>query len=106
MVAVYLLNRAPMRSLNGRTSYEAWFGKKPGVRHLRTFGCMAYAKKLGLGVSKLSDRSIPGIFLGYEPGSKTYRIYDLVNRKLMISRDVIFDEKNSWNWGGEENRLG
>ena len=104
MVAVYLLNRAPTKSLNGKTPFEAWFGKKPGVRHLRTFGCMAYAKKLGPGVSKISDRSIPGIFLGYEPGSKAYRIYDPVNRKLVISRDVIFDESKGWNWG--EKRTG
>jgi hypothetical protein len=104
MVAVYLLNRAPTKSLNGKTPYEAWFGKKPGVHHLRTFGCMAYAKKLGPGVSKLSDRSIPGVFLGYEPGSKAYRIYDPVNRKLIISRDVLFDERKGWNWG--EKRTG
>ena len=103
-VAVYLLNRAPTKSLNGKTPFEAWFGKKPGVRHLRTFGCMAYAKKLGPGVSKLSDRSIPGVFLGYEQGSKAYRIYDPVNNKLIVSRDVLFDEKKSWNWG--EKRTG
>jgi len=67
-VAVYLLNRAPTKSLNGKTPYEAWYGRKPGVRHLRTFGCVAYAKRVGPGVNKLADRSIPGVFLGYEPG--------------------------------------
>jgi hypothetical protein len=54
--AVYVLNRAPTKSLNGKTPYEAWFGKKPGVKHLRTFGCTAYAKRLGPAVTKLSDR--------------------------------------------------
>ena len=98
-VAVYLLNRAPTKSLEGKTPYEAWYGRKPGVRHLRTFGCLAYAKKLGPGVSKLSDRSTPGVFLGYEVGSKAYRIFDPVKQKLIISRDVIFDERKGWNWG-------
>ena len=32
-VAVYLLNRSPTKSLNGKTPFEAWFGKKPGVQH-------------------------------------------------------------------------
>jgi hypothetical protein len=49
-------------------------------------------------VNKLSDRSIPGVFLGYESGTKAYRVFDPVNNKLIVSRDVIFDEKKSWNW--------
>lgn len=93
MVALYLLNRAPTKSLDGKTPYEAWFGKKPRVRHLRTFGCLAYAKQIGLGISKLMDTAILGVFLSYELGSKAYRIYDSVNKKLMISRDVVFNEK-------------
>jgi len=103
-VAVYLLKRAPTKSLEGKTPYEAWYGRKPGVRHLRTFGCVAYAKRVGPGVNKLADRSIPRVFLGYEPGSKAYRVYDPVNKKLMVSRDVIFDEKKSWNWGEKGTR--
>jgi transposase InsO family protein len=45
-VAVYLLNRAPTKSLNVKTPYEAWYGRRPGLRHLRTFGYIAYAKKI------------------------------------------------------------
>ena len=97
--AVYLLNRAPTKSLNRKTPYEAWFGRKPGVKHLRTFGCVAYVKKLGPGITKLSDRSVPGVFLEYEPGTKGYRVYDPSKGRLMITRDVIFDEKKAWNWG-------
>jgi len=84
------------------TPYEAWFGKKPRIKHLRTFGCVAYAKKAGPGISKLTDRSTPGVFFGYEPGTKGYRIYDPVKDKLMVTRDVIFDEKKPWNWEGKE----
>jgi hypothetical protein len=29
--AVYLLNRSPTRSLEGRTPFEAWYEKKLGV---------------------------------------------------------------------------
>lgn len=100
--AVYILNRSPTKSLSGVTPFEAWFGRKPGVKHLRTFGCVAYGKKVGPGVNKLSDRTTLGVFLGYEPGTKGYRIYDPVQDKLMVTRDVIFDEKKAWNWEGKE----
>jgi hypothetical protein len=99
--AVYLLNRAPTRSLQGRTPYEAWHDRKPKVHHLRTFGCVAHVKKIGPGVSKLTDRSVPMVFIGYETRTKGYRLYDPVAKKLHISRDVIFEESRAWKWNQE-----
>lgn len=49
-------------------------------------------------MTKLADRSTPGVFLGYEPGTKGYKVYDPVKNKLMVSRDAVFDEKKAWNW--------
>lgn len=37
-------------------------------------------------------------FLGYSSQSKGYRIYNLESKQFVISRDVEFDEKDSWNW--------
>jgi len=34
MTAVYLLNHAPTKSLDGMTSYEAWQGRKLALYHL------------------------------------------------------------------------
>ena len=90
--AIYLLSRAPTKSLKGRTPYEAWYNKKPKVHHLCTFGSVVYVKKVGPGISKLSDRSTKMVFIGYETGTKGYRVYDPVTKKLHISRDVIFEE--------------
>jgi hypothetical protein len=41
--SVYFLNRCPTRSVQNMTLYEAWSGRKPGVSHLKVFGCIAYA---------------------------------------------------------------
>ena len=38
------------------------------------------------------------IFIGYELRSKAYRCFDLVNSKVIISRDVIFEEDEKWTW--------
>jgi hypothetical protein len=105
-IDVYLLNRAPTKSLDDKTPFEAWFGRRPGVKHLRVFGCIAYAKKLRPSLTKLADRAIPGIFLGYEIGAKGYKIYDPTKDRLMVSRDVVFDERKAWNWGERDDGAG
>jgi transposase InsO family protein len=96
--AVYVLNRSFTRSVEGKTPYEAWYGKKPSVEHLRVFGCVAHVKSARPLLRKLDDRSTPMIFIGYEPGSKAYRVYNPVTRRVHISRDVVFDEGESWDW--------
>lgn len=30
--------------------------------------------------------------------TKAYRLYDPVAKKIVISRDVVFEEDKSWNW--------
>ena len=41
--AVYLKNRSPTRSLDFKTPFEALFGYKPAVKHLRVFGSKDFA---------------------------------------------------------------
>ena len=36
------------------------------------------------------------IFTGYSSESKAYRLYDPVNNKMILSRDVEFLENQSW----------
>jgi hypothetical protein len=73
--------------------YEAWYGRKPSVDHLRTFRCVAHVKTVTGHSNKLADRSTPMVMIGYEAGTKTYRAYNPVNKKLVVRCDVIFDEK-------------
>lgn len=96
--AVFLLNRAPTRSLEDMTPYEAWYGTKPAVHFFRTFGCVAHVKVTGGHIRKLDDRSTPMVFIGYEPGTKGYRLYNPDTNRVVISRDVVFDEGRAWSW--------
>lgn len=41
---------------------------------------------------KLAPRSFKGVLLRYHPGQKAYRVYDMMNHRVVISRDVIFHE--------------
>ncbi|KAL0323576.1 UNVERIFIED_CONTAM: Retrovirus-related Pol polyprotein from transposon RE2 [Sesamum angustifolium] len=51
---------------------------------------------------KLEEKTEKGIFLGYSTQLKDYRIYNLKTKKLIISRDVEFDEDAMWNWDEEK----
>jgi transposase InsO family protein len=98
VTVVYILNRSATKALNGRTSYEAWNGRKPTVSHLRVFSCLAFGKELGH-IGKLDNRSTPEVFNGYAEGSKAYRILDPGTQYVRTTRDVLFDEGRGWAWG-------
>lgn len=87
-----LLNRSPTRALDGKTPFEAWHGTMPIVYYLRTFGCVAHVKITKPNQKKFDDRSIKTVFVGYEAGSKAYHCYDPVDRRVIITRGVVFDE--------------
>ena len=42
------------------------------------------------------------VFLCYSDVTKRYRLLDVKTNKLIVSRDVIFDEKTTWNWGDKK----
>jgi len=41
---------------------------------------------------KLDSKTQIGLFLGYDSETKAYRVYDQNKRKVIVSRDVVFDE--------------
>ncbi|KAG7588970.1 Zinc finger CCHC-type [Arabidopsis suecica] len=98
--STYLINRVPTRALKDQTPYECLRNKKPRIDHLRVFGCLAYAKTEPVNLRKLDDRSQTLVHLGIEPGSKAYRLYNPTTRRVVVSRDVMFNEQNGWTWKG------
>lgn len=85
-----ILNRTYTRVLKQKTSYEVWFKPKPSVTHLKTFGCVCYAKVPNEKRSKY--KSVIALLMGYSEFSKGYRLYNIETKKIFISRDVNFDE--------------
>ncbi|KAL4295936.1 hypothetical protein GQ457_12G029240 [Hibiscus cannabinus] len=100
--AVYLSNRSPTKNVDNVTPQEAWSGRKPSVRHIRVFGSIAYAHVPDQGRLKLDDRSSKYVFIGYDSNSKGYKLFNPSNGRIVISRDVEFDEQASWNWEAQE----
>ena len=45
---------------------------------------------------KLDDRSSALVHLGTEPESKAYRLLDPTSKRIVVSRDVVFEEDKKW----------
>ncbi|GJU53066.1 copia LTR rider [Tanacetum coccineum] len=88
-----LLNkvRSPSTALEKKTPMNLWLGHPANYEMLRIFGCVAYSH---VNQGKLKPRAIKCIFFGYPKGVKGYRLWRLddVKPKIIISRDVVFNE--------------
>ena len=62
---VYIRNRCPTKAVSEMMPYEAWYGDKPKVEHLRVFGCDAYSHIPKDERSKFDSKARKCILLGY-----------------------------------------
>jgi hypothetical protein len=93
---VYLKNRSPTRSLKDQTPLEACAGVRPDLSRLRVIGCAAWSLvRKSTRDSKLHPRATLCCFLGYSAKQKAYKLWDPKANKVLISRDVVFDESIS-----------
>lgn len=99
--STFIKNRVPSSANQGMTPFEVWHGKKADLPEMRTFGCDAYAKIPDQMRKKLDPKSKPCKMLGYDENSKAYRLWDIEKQEIIISRDVIFNEKFILPWDRE-----
>ena len=88
--AAYTRNCSPASANPGCTPYELWFGTKPSVGHLRTFGEPAYVHVPKEKRKKLDKRATSMVFVGYSLSQKGYRLLNPNTMEIVISRDVRF----------------
>lgn len=71
---------------------------KPSIDHLRIFGCVAYALIPYKRRVKLDEKSIKCVMFGVRKESKAYRLYDPEGKRILINKNVKFDEEKQWDW--------
>ena len=88
-IAYYLVNHSPSIIVDFKIFIEVWSKKLANYSMLKVFGCPTYydVKK-----GKLEPRAKKGVFVGYENRVKGFKIQSLSKRKVILSRDVTFDE--------------
>ncbi|GFS33516.1 hypothetical protein Acr_00g0028940 [Actinidia rufa] len=88
--ASHLVTILPTVGIGGKTPMELWSGKPvTDYDWLYVFGCSAY---FHITESKLDSRAKKAMFLGFSFGTKAYRLWCLELKKVVLSRDVTFDE--------------
>lgn len=91
-----MINRTPASAIEFEIPEKAWTGVLPDLGGLRSFGWIAYVH------SKLNPRAKKGVFLGYPAGVKGYRVWLIDDRKVVISKDVVFNEEVMYKSSTEE----
>ncbi|CAI7846041.1 unnamed protein product [Closterium sp. NIES-53] len=81
-----------MKVLPGTTPFEAWTGTKPNLSRLRTFGCLCYYHVPDPLRHKLQPKARAAIYLGIAANERAWRVWDLGDKRVVTSWDVVFDE--------------
>jgi len=66
-----------------------WSGKSPNYSNLKIFGCTVYNH---VNEGKLEPRARKGVFLGSGDGVKGFRVWSPLEKRVILSRNVVFDE--------------
>ncbi|CAA7062683.1 unnamed protein product [Microthlaspi erraticum] len=80
LTASVLINKTPCSAINFDIPDKKWFGKPPGYSYLRRFGCVVF---IHIDDGKLNPRAKKGVFIGYPPGVKGYKVWLMEERKYI-----------------------
>ncbi|GJR07713.1 putative ribonuclease H-like domain-containing protein [Tanacetum coccineum] len=85
-------NRSLIYLRHNKTPYELIHDKKPDLSYLHVFGSLCYPTNDTEDLEKLKAKADIGIFVGYAPIKKAYRIYNKRTRLIQETIHVTFDE--------------
>lgn len=91
----FVINRTQSCHVKNKTPFELWSSKIPNVCNMCVFGCIAYARIPDSLRTKLDNKGVKCVFVGYTENGQ--RLWNLKEEKLIHSRDVVFDENNFMN---------
>ena len=80
--------------MKDETPFQRLFGRRRDISNLRVFGCVSYVHVPDSQRRRLDAKAHRAIFVGYPPGVKGYKLYDLEKKKFIVSRNVQFFEEN------------
>nr|GFA37818.1 retrovirus-related Pol polyprotein from transposon TNT 1-94 [Tanacetum cinerariifolium]GFA38932.1 retrovirus-related Pol polyprotein from transposon TNT 1-94 [Tanacetum cinerariifolium] len=79
----YTQNRSLIYTRHNKTPFELVHNKKPNLTFFRVFDALCYHTNDSEDLGKLQPTADIGIFVGYAPSRKGYRIYNKRTRRIM-----------------------
>lgn len=93
--AAFIINRSPTSAIPSQvTPFQQLFHKKPDVSFLRIYGSRVHVWVENRDRNKLEPKAKLGLFVGYDSQTKGYRIWIPSDHKLVVTRNVRFDESS------------
>lgn len=80
LTATFIVNIIPMPLLSNITHFTVLHNKDVDHTSMKFFGCLCYASTLTAQMNKFDPRATPCLFIGYPPGIKGYKLYDIKKR--------------------------
>ncbi|GJQ92451.1 putative ribonuclease H-like domain-containing protein [Tanacetum coccineum] len=90
--ACYTQNRSITRLRHGKTPYELLHHKLLDLSFFHVFGALCYPTNDKENLGKLPPKADIGIFIGYAPTKKAFRIYNRRIKRIIETIHVDFDE--------------
>nr|GEX76287.1 DNA-directed DNA polymerase [Tanacetum cinerariifolium] len=90
--ACFTQNRSIIRLRHVKTPYELLHNKLPDLSFFHVFDALCYPTNDSENVGKLQPKADIGIFIGYAPSKKAFRIYNWRTRRIVETIHVDFDE--------------
>nr|GFB55583.1 hypothetical protein [Tanacetum cinerariifolium] len=90
--ACFTQNRSIICLWHGKTPYELLHSKLPDLSFFYVFSSLCYPTNDSENLGKLQPNADIGIFIGYAPTKKAFRIYNRHTRRIVETIHVDFDE--------------
>nr|GEW25704.1 hypothetical protein [Tanacetum cinerariifolium] len=92
VTACFTQNRSIICLRHGKTPYELLHSKLPDLSFFHVFGALCYPTNDSENLGKLQPKADIGIFIGYAPTKKSFRIYNRRTKRIVETIHVDFDE--------------
>ena len=94
LTALHLHAKTMTHSLNGRTPWELWHGRKPDYSYMHGIGCCTFILVLNKHNPKIYEWYIQWVLIGYDAKSESYHCYNWGMKQVYSSYHVCFLESH------------